>query len=113
MKAKLGQEPAFAKSAFAQDGAVDSPQEGMSKRFFAACAAMKLPAELINVEFEDEDFIEDETGKYIKDEVTNSYFRTTSYKKNSTTYSIKTTPEYRLVRQLYRIADELLKQENE
>ena len=108
---KLGQEPAFMNLHFNGNNSYEY-NGSMSKRFFAACAAMRLQSELISTEFEDEDMIEDEWGKYIKDKVTNSYFRTSS-KKNRTTYSIKTTPEYRLVRQLYRIADELLKQENE
>lgn len=37
---KLGQEPAFAKAAYVAGSSVDPPQEGMSKRFYAACAAM-------------------------------------------------------------------------
>lgn len=41
-KDKLGQESAFAKSAYvSNEGSVDPPQEGMSKRFYAACAAMQ------------------------------------------------------------------------
>ena len=38
---KLGQEPAFAKSAYVTQYNVDPPQEGMSKRFYATCAAMQ------------------------------------------------------------------------
>lgn len=38
---KLGQEPAFAKSAYVNETAIDPPQEGISKRFYAACAAMQ------------------------------------------------------------------------
>ncbi|MFW6273043.1 MAG: hypothetical protein ACOC2U_04625 [bacterium] len=40
VKRKLGQEPAFAGSISASDGR-DFYEEGMSKRFYAACAAMQ------------------------------------------------------------------------
>ena len=41
MEKKLGLEPAFAKSAYVSGTAIDPPQNGMSKRFYAACAAMQ------------------------------------------------------------------------
>lgn len=42
MENKLRQEPAFSKSAYvSNEGSIDPPQEGMSKRFYAACSAMQ------------------------------------------------------------------------
>ena len=41
MKDLLGQEPAFAKSAYVSGTSIDPPQDGMTKRFYAACAAMQ------------------------------------------------------------------------
>lgn len=41
MEKKLGQEPAFSRAAFANEYGIDKPEGGMSKRFYAACAAMQ------------------------------------------------------------------------
>ena len=41
MKEKLGQEPAFACETMSANGNDGHIQEGMSKRFYAACAAMQ------------------------------------------------------------------------
>lgn len=38
---KLGQEPAFPTSEFGNTLPINSPQQGMSKRFYAACCAMQ------------------------------------------------------------------------
>lgn len=38
---KLGQEPAFPTSEFGNTLPINAPQQGMSKRFYAACAAMQ------------------------------------------------------------------------
>jgi hypothetical protein len=79
---KLGQEPAFAKSAFYHaDGGVDSPNEGMSKRFYAACAAMQgiLASWQSDISFPN---------------------------------MAKEEPKRQLINTAYAFADELLKQEN-
>lgn len=82
---KLGQEPAFATSAMLSRDE-DVYQSGMSKRFYAACAAMQ--GMLSNPNIADQ----------LK-----------SINKN-----ISTKESYAIVvRSAYSIADELLKQENE
>ena len=99
-------------SAFPQKNIeITEEHKGMSKRFYAACAAMNMQ-EAISTELRDEDMIEDKNGNYIKSSFGN-YFISSYDHKNETTYSIKTSYNYRLVRGLYEIADELLKQENE
>ena len=116
-KEKLGQKPAFSKSAFYHpDGDADPPQDGMSKRFYTACAAMFIPSDIINsmINLMDEDMEEDENGFYIKDREGNYYIPSdiTVFRKNPhTTYKIKSTYEHRLVRAWYKIVDELIKQE--
>lgn len=38
----IGSEPAFFKSAYvSNEGSIDPPQQGISKRFYAACAAIQ------------------------------------------------------------------------
>ncbi|MFW6312141.1 MAG: hypothetical protein ACOC1K_07900, partial [Nanoarchaeota archaeon] len=92
--------------------------EGMSKHFFAACSAMSLPKEMIDTSLEDEDMIEDKEGNFIKtnNRYVNVYVTdrnpTEEKRKGNTLYSVKTTYEYRIVRALYRIANEMIKQEN-
>lgn len=108
---KLGQESAF--PVWTDDMPVEGTP-GISKRFYAACAAMKLPPKFITPDLDDEDMIEDENGAFAKGNGANDYYAIIDhFSMPKTRYSIKTTLEYRLVRQLYRIADELLKQENQ
>ena len=87
MSEKLGQEPAFAGSISANDGR-DFYEEGMSKRFYAACAAMQ--GLLSNPE----------RYKYISEKVILGELS----QQEATEKNIK---------KAYYFADELLKQENE
>jgi len=76
-KNKLGQEPAYPNKRYDINGAMDRQYKGMSKRFYAACAAMQgLTQRFIGIYSSDED---------IKG----------------------------IVKQSYKLADELLRQENE
>lgn len=124
MKKKLGQEPAFTYHITMVNGdKVESV--GISKRLYIATEAMNLPSELINVEFTDEDMVEDENGSYIKDK-SGKYIMPISHQKigkyylqvpstnGKKTYSIspESTPEKRLARWFFNFADEMLKQEN-
>jgi hypothetical protein len=113
MKAKLGQEPAFMNLHFNGNNSYEY-NGGMSKRFYAACAAMKLHPKFITPDLDDEDMIADENGAFAKGNRANDYYALIdNFSMPKKRYSIKTTLEYRLARQLYRIADELLKQENQ
>ena len=76
MSEKLGQEPAFACECMSSNGNDGHIQEGMSKRFYAACAAMQGMLS---------------SGKFAEGVAYNPAITELSYK----------------------IADELLKQENE
>ena len=86
-KQKLGQEPAFATSADLCGEAVY--QEGMSKRFYAACAAMR--------------------GLYSMASNPDMYKTFEEWAKSE---KCNTISEY-IVKQSYIAADELLKQENQ
>lgn len=110
MKEKLGQDPAFATF----HGDMHSTQVGMSKRFYAACAAMQLSTEQLDTSLLDEDMEEDMNGYYIKSETYGNYYVPSHSLIDYKRYSVKkeSTPEQRLVRAFYKIADELLKQEN-
>ena len=94
-KEKLGQEPAFPikHKELTPFGELESFKLGMSKRFYAACAAMQgLLSQHIKTEDMEPDCIE---PVY------------------QASYSSLDPNYYELVRDAYRIADELLKQENE
>ncbi len=81
-KKKLGQAPAFPVDEldFDANGVIMDESKGMSKRFYAACAAMRLPKKKID---------------------------------SCIGGNLAATSEEILVRALYRIADELLKQEQQ
>lgn len=82
---KLGQEPAYPISEFCNTLPIGSPQQGMSKRFYAACAAIN--GLLAN----------ENTAKQIQAEHG----------------SVNSEQAYKIVSfTAYKIADELLKQEN-
>ena len=86
-KQKLGQEPAFATSANLDREPIY--QEGISKRFYAACAAMQ--------------------GLYSMASNPDMY---RSFEKWANSEKCNTISEY-IVKQSYIAADELLKQENQ
>ena len=91
---------------------------GMSKRFYAVCQAMNLPKEFIRVKLEDEDMVQNQLGNFFKVDEDYVNLRETGRdpiieQHRKTLYSIQTTYEYRLTRALYRIANEILKQEDE
>ena len=100
-KQKLIQKPAFPLT----DGNTFA-EDGMSKRFYAACAAMVRDD--INTELRDEDMVEDKNGYYIK---SGDNYLIPHNQRDYKRYSIKTSYEKRLARGLYALADELLKQE--
>lgn len=108
MDKKLGTEPAFPK-----DSLSSQFQIGMSKRFYAACEAMNLSPELIDMNITDEDVQQDDNGYFVKGDP--SYFCSNVIENYSAKerFKIVTSYNHRLVRALYDIADELLKQENE
>jgi len=89
MNEKLGQEPAFPKSAYvSNEGSIDPPQEGMSKRFYAACVAMQ--GIISNSELRDCLLMDSKQPNLNPERI---------------------SPEAYLVKNAYEYADELLKQE--
>lgn len=97
----------------------EPPSEEMSKRLKVAMATMSLNPELINISFEDEDMVQDDEGGYTRtlNGVYYSYFENKINLDNADErrYSVRpeSTYEKRFVRALYRIADELIRQEDE
>ena len=81
---KLGTDPAFAKSVFAQMGAIDPPQEGMSKRLWIAT---QIAANLFTEVIKTANAFPETRGKNAEEATTTSL--------------------------AYKLTDELLKQENE
>lgn len=85
---------------------------GMSKRFYAACAALKSPL-LRADDLCDDDMVEDVGGAYIKN--TSGSYLVTQWDRMGQKYSIKpeVTEIKRIIRYASKLVDELLTQENE
>lgn len=85
---------------------------GMAKRFYAACAAMSISQELLQLEINEEDVIQDDEGCYVKTSFGYDCPSNIEKYNKDERCSVKTTYEHIYVRALYKIADELLKQQN-
>ena len=117
-KKKLGHEPAYPTIASFDEGVLQGSYQvgnseahfsGMSKRFYAACAAMKLD---VTPTLLDSDMVEDEKGDYERFATGGYYVPQYNHKSLAAPkFRTVTTYEHRLVREFYKIADELLRQE--
>ena len=115
MSEKLGSEAAFPVVETQYNGITQNYEHnctelGITRRLYVACSVMNLSTKVINTCLIDEDIIKDPKGYYYKHK--SNYYIIGDYTPGE--YSIKpeSTYEKRLVRGIYKIVDELLKQEN-
>ena len=86
--------------------------EQLTRRQYIVTKAMSLNIELLDIKITDDDVVKDDNGNLIKS-TNGEYFQCNSKEMygNVNRYKLITTHEYRLVRYLYKIADEVIDQE--